>query len=112
MPIKPIDLQTLFTQLDRIGREQNAGKEGAALQGAARQAAEQERAEESARSVKRTPESEDSAGKKIDADGSGGRPGPRREEEGGAEKPGGGRDEDEDEVIRDPDLGNRVDLSG
>jgi hypothetical protein len=32
MPILPIDLQTLFTQMNQVGKEQSAQKEGAAIQ--------------------------------------------------------------------------------
>ncbi len=32
MPILPIDLQTLFTQMNQVGKEQSTLKEGAAIQ--------------------------------------------------------------------------------
>ncbi len=117
MPIKPIDLQSLFGQLDRIGREQAASKEGAALQGAARAEALQKRAEEKARSVQRPADSEDAGSRGVDPDGKG--PGS------GGTEPGGGEERDkapardegaeeapDEEVIRDPGLGTRIDLSG
>jgi len=32
MPILPIDLQTLFSQMNQVGKEQSVQKEGAAIQ--------------------------------------------------------------------------------
>jgi hypothetical protein len=113
MPIKPIDLQTLFSQVDRVGREQSAGKEGAALQGAARADAAQKRAEERARAVQRSADSDDAASKGVNPDGRGkagksASEGKEGDEEGEKEKAA----ESEEEVIRDPELGTKIDLSG
>ncbi len=117
MPIKPIDLQSLFGQLDRIGREQAASKEGAALQGAARADALQKRAEEKARSVQRPADSDDAGSRGVDPDGKG--PGSdvagtgQGDERDTAPARDEGADEAADEeVIRDPGLGTKIDLSG
>lgn len=113
MPIKPIDLQTLFSQIDRIGREQAAGKEGAALQGSAHAGALQKRAEEKARSVQRPADSDDSGSRGVDPEGGGSA---EAGEEGASERKARPAEDDEettpDEIIRDPKLGNRIDLSG
>jgi hypothetical protein len=112
MPIKPIDLQTLFSQLDRVGREQSAGKDGAAIQGAVHGAAMQKRAEERARSVQKAPDSDESESAKVSADGEGGAGTGGEAPAGEGEKEGDREGKPEIEIIRDPGLGTKVDLSG
>ena len=109
MPIRPIDLQTLLMQMSQVGRDQAIAKDGPALQSAMQAAAAQKKEIESKEAVRRTEEPKDGAGPvKERAGRSGGKGG--ESTEGGAEN-GEGEDARE-EVVRDPSLGNRVDLSG
>ena len=109
MPIRPIDLQTMLVQLSQVGREQAAEKEGAALTAAMKGAADQKRLEETKESVRR-PEDEEMASKAV-GDGAGkGAGGKQAEAKTGEGKTG--EAPDESEVVKDPNLGRRVDLSG
>ena len=107
MPIKPIDLQTLFMQLNQVSKEQAAAKDGVVLQQSIQGTILQKKLEDEMRSVQR-PQADESAGKIGDGEsgntpgeGSGGRPHSRE-----TEKP------EEPEVVKDPDLGRRIDIEG
>lgn len=111
MPIKPIDLQTLFSQLEQVGRERAAGKDGnvGLLQQSLQGMAQLKKREEEAKAVRKPEASENGAPGVNDREG-----GAR---EGMAGNPRG-RDEDEaaeeaaPNVITDPELGSRVDITG
>jgi hypothetical protein len=109
MPIRPIDLQTLLMQMSQVGRDQAVEKDGPALQSAIQGAVNQKKETEAKESVRRTEDAKDGAGPVKE----------RRER--GKGKEGEGAEEDEEakpedkgseEIVRDPSLGNRVDLSG
>ena len=51
MAMQPIDLQTLFTQLDKVARNQTQQREGLQIQAALNQVQSQKKAEEQVRSV-------------------------------------------------------------
>jgi hypothetical protein len=51
MAIQPIDLQTLFTQLEKVGKSQASQKEGLAAQQAIQQVEGQKKIEERIQSV-------------------------------------------------------------
>ena len=51
MAIQPIDLQTLFTQIDKVGRNQAQMREGLQLQASLQQVESQKKAEEHVQSV-------------------------------------------------------------
>ena len=109
MPIRPIDLQTMLVQLSQVGREQAAEKEGAALTAAMKGAADQKRLEETKESVHR-PEDEETATKAVSegaGQGAGGKQAKAKTEEGSPDEP-----PDASEIVKDPNLGRRVDLSG
>ncbi|MDR2143004.1 MAG: hypothetical protein LBP29_01385 [Treponema sp.] len=106
MAISPIDLQTLFTQVDKIGKQETAQKEGAAIQQALRQAQVQRITEEKINAVNEAPDQGEGAGKVGDKN-SGRREGEARKK--AAEEEAG--DEADEDVIRDPDLGRNIDVS-
>lgn len=115
MPIRPIDLQTMLMQMSQVGRDQAVEKDGPTLQSAIQGAAMQKKAIESKESVHRAEESKEGAepvkdrrsrDSKREAGAPEGSPGG---EEGAAGEEEKERDE---EVVRDPSLGNRVDLTG
>lgn len=109
MPIRPIDLQTLLMQLSHVGREQAVEKDGAVLQSSIQGAAAQKRQVESKEAVRRSEAPKDGPGPVADRSGKGQTEKRRGEEEKGEE---GGGQPPEEEVVRDPELGTRVDLSG
>jgi hypothetical protein len=111
MPIRPIDLQTLLMQMSQVGRDQAVEKDGPVLQSAIQGAVAQRKEIETRESVRRTEDAQDGTPPIKDKD--------KRTYEQGRER-GGGEDQGEadagektpDEVVRDPSLGNRVDLTG
>jgi hypothetical protein len=110
MAIQPIDLQTLFTQMDKVAKTQSEAKEGAQLQQAMQGAAQLKKQEERVKSVKQAPSQDDGTEKVKDRE-------PRRDQNPGDGKPAPKSDEpapdkDESEVVRDPRLGRIVDISG
>jgi hypothetical protein len=112
MAIQPIDLQTLFTQVDKVGKEQRNQKEGAHLQAALQSAQIQKKNEERSHSVtelQNTGEGTEHL-KDRNARRQGGEhtPGRQPDEKDAAESEDGG----EPSVIRDPALGKNIDISG
>ena len=107
MPIRPIDLQTLLMQLGQVGRDQAVEKDGAVLQSAVQGAAAQRRQGESKEAVRKPEEPKDGAAPVSERQGKKGQAEKRRGE--GEEA---GEAHPEEEVVRDPELGNRIDLSG
>jgi hypothetical protein len=108
MAISPIDLHTLYGQVDKVGKQEAAQKEGAALLQSIQQAKNQEKTDERIRSVNEaqdtgegTEEIKDKNGGRAGHDGSG------RHREEAEEK----AEEADDGVIRDPDLGRNIDVS-
>lgn len=111
MAIQPIDLQTLFTQLDKVGKAQSAQREGLAVQQAIQGAQLQRKTEEQIQEVNEAQDSGEGAEKVNDrgqrnASGGGGKkekgPGENENEENG---------ESHDVIFRDPALGRNIDIS-
>ncbi|MDR2069188.1 MAG: hypothetical protein LBP71_04900 [Spirochaetaceae bacterium] len=111
MAIQPIDLQTLFTQLDKVGKNQAAQKEGLQIQQALQGDQIQRKTDQRIQSVNEYQDTGEGAETIRDR-------APRKNA--GEEKQGReGKDENpEDEqpgeplVFRDPDLGRNIDVSG
>jgi hypothetical protein len=115
MALQPIDLQTLFMQMDRVGKEQGAMKEGVQIQQALQDVQAQQRTEQRIKSVNESQNAGDGPEAVKDRHGSSPRKGP-----------GGGGKQKQDElaqkngalsaslsaVIRDPALGKLIDISG
>ena len=107
MPIKPIDLQTLFVQLSQVGRQQAAEKDGAALHAQLHNKLVKRLEDEAAKAVQRPKDDQASAESVDDRGGSGG----------GQRGQAGERGDKEDaksgvETINDPALGGHIDISG
>ena len=109
MPIRPIDIQTLLMNLSQVGRDQAVEKDGAILQSSVQGAAALRRQGDAKEAVRASEEPKEGAGPVADRSGKG-QGEKRRGEEGKGEA------ENEvppaEEVVRDPELGNKVDLSG
>jgi ribosome assembly protein YihI (activator of Der GTPase) len=107
--IQPIDLQTLFTQLDKVGKEQAAQKEGTAIQQALQGAQAQKKVEEQIQSVNEAQNMGEGAERVKDRNA-------RKRQGGSSGKRGHAETPDEEEpgaeIIRDPSLGTHIDVSG
>ncbi|MDR2659276.1 MAG: hypothetical protein LBC27_04725 [Spirochaetaceae bacterium] len=108
MAMQPVDLQILFSQLDLVAKEAAAQKEGLTLRGAINAASQEKKTEEKSHSVNELHDGSEelealsseryqgSSKRKNDKN-------PRKyREDKKEEKP----------VIRDPSLGNYIDLTG
>ncbi|MDR1059100.1 MAG: hypothetical protein LBL43_06090 [Treponema sp.] len=115
MAIQPIDLQTLFTQMDKVGKAQAAQREGAQLQASLQGLENQRKAEERVQSVNEAQNTGDGAegiNDNTDRGGSGEKPGRKRKGQGEAGKEEDDPKEKHAEIIRDPALGRNIDFSG
>jgi hypothetical protein len=113
MAIQPIDLQALFSQVDKVGKTQSDLKEGLQLQQALQGAQSQRKLDERIRSVNEAQDSGEGADRIRDRNSR------RRDRRGAKEKDNtdgtdvdDGADSEQSEVVRDPALGHNIDLSG
>lgn len=108
MAIAPIDLQTLFTQLDKVAKTQNSQREGLALQQAIQGAQIQKKTEQNIQQVNEAQNTGEGAEKIND-----------REQERRQHEQAKGKNQNEDEqeeesrssVLKDPSLGKKIDIS-
>ena len=109
MAIQPIDLQALFSQVDKVGKNQAAMREGQQIQDALHQSQVQRKLEENVRSVNEAQDMGKETGTIKDQKGShanqGGAKGKQEEEEVPEE-------DKKSDLIRDPALGRNIDISG
>jgi DNA-binding protein H-NS len=108
MAIQPIDLQTLFTQLDKVAKSQSVQREGAAMHEAIQGAQLQRRTEEQIKAVNEAQNTgEDGAEKVKDR-------GPQAQDGGKGKKQEGEKNQQEEAkapFIHDPSLGRNIDIS-
>ena len=111
MAIQPIDLQAIFSQVDKVGKNQSALREGLQIQEALQQAQSQKKLEENIRSVNESQNMGDEAGKIKDEKGrkSSGQNGENGNIE---EEDDSNPEEKKPDLIRDPSLGRIIDISG
>jgi hypothetical protein len=108
MAISPLDLQTLFTQMDKVGKQEAAQREGAALLQSIQQARHQQETDERIRSVNEAQNMGE--GTEEIKDKNGGRSG-REDRQTHVTENTEESIEEKDSVIRDPDLGKNIDFS-
>uniref|UniRef100_A0A7C3EGC8 Uncharacterized protein n=1 Tax=Gracilinema caldarium TaxID=215591 RepID=A0A7C3EGC8_9SPIR len=109
MAIQPIDLQTLFTQMDKVAKQKSAEKEGLVLQQSLQGALNLKKTEEKVRSVNETKEPEDGAERIKDKNAR------KQGQEELAEKKDEKKEADDEkkmDIIKDPNLGKHIDVSG
>ncbi|MDR2096504.1 MAG: hypothetical protein LBP76_13460 [Treponema sp.] len=116
MAIQPIDLQTLFTQVDKVGKNQASQREGLAIQQALQNIENQKKTEEQVQSVNEVQDTGEGIERAKD------RSPRKRPREDILNKGDDGKNmEDEEEetqnekkmyTIQDPSLGRNIDLSG
>ena len=109
MAIQPIDLQTLFSQVDKVARQQSAQRDGLAIQQAIQGIHHQRKIEEDIQAVNETQNTGEDGAEKVKERGA------QAQDSGG----GGKRKEHEESVqeeadvpvISDPRLGRTIDIS-
>jgi hypothetical protein len=109
MAIQPIDLQALFTQVDKVAKTQTAQREGLALQQEIQGTQLQRRTEENIRSVNEAQNTGDGSEKINDQN-------KQRQDSSGGGKKGSpqnnsGQEQKEAFVFNDPRLGKNIDIS-
>ena len=108
MAIQPIDLQTLFTQVDKVARQQSAQREDLAVHQALQGVQIQRRTEEQIRAVNETQNTGEDGAEKVKDRGA------QAQEGGGEENKKEHEKTAEEEPVRvfsDPRLGRNVDIS-
>jgi hypothetical protein len=110
MAIQPIDLQTLFTQMDKVAKSQNAQREGLAVQQAIQGAQLQKKTEQQIRAVNEAQNTGDDGAEKVKD---------KPQNNGGQGKSGGNKKKEQEKAekeetkasIIDPRLGRNIDIS-
>jgi len=112
MGIAPLDLQTLFSQVDKVGKQQAAQREGQALQQTMQGVQLQRKAEEQVQQVSQTQNPGEGAEKVKDRS-----PGQGGEQPGSTKQKGQNKNSDDDEeqqnlsYLTDPNLGKKINIS-
>jgi len=112
--IQPIDLQTLYTQLDKVAKTQVHQQVAAQAAQEAQMVANKVKSEHKLKSVQETDAGNEKTGTVHERTGSspqqqgGTGAGERKDDDGG----NAGIAEPAKEIIRDPALGNNIDISG
>ena len=112
MAIQPIDLQTLFLQMNQVSKEQAAEKDAEAVSEATKAEAFIKKSEEDSTSVVQTSATEEGVERVKDGMN---RPSPRSKKKAAkkeAEAEPEAADGDEDGIFKDPNLGHHIDISG
>jgi hypothetical protein len=112
MAIQPIDLQTLFTQIDKVGKLQASQKEGLALQQAIRSVELQRRTDEHIQSVNEAQNTGEGTEQINDRNAKKQRDGEDAAGDEGRNSGDAGEQAASALVIKDPALGRNVDFSG
>ena len=112
MAIQPIDLQTLFTQLDKVAKSQTLQREGQQIQESIQQIQIQRKNEQNVQSVNEAQDMGEEAGTIKDDNRQG-----KRENNAGTKEKQPEEEELSEEInkrdlIRDPALGRNIDISG
>ncbi|MDR1972277.1 MAG: hypothetical protein LBQ46_10205 [Treponema sp.] len=111
MAIQPIDLQTLFTQVEKVGKTQASQKEGVLIQQAIQSVQIQRRTDENIQSVN---EAQDTGRGTEEISDRNARRRQAGEEDGHGDRDGGEEGEGKPKVpvFRDPALGRYIDFTG
>jgi hypothetical protein len=107
MAISPLDLQTLFTQMDKVNKQEAAQRDSAAILQSIHQTRIQQQTDEKIRSVNEAQNTGE--GSEAINDENGGNAGQEAHHRESKEEPP--ETPLTEEVIRDPDLGRNIDFS-
>ncbi|MDR2952974.1 MAG: hypothetical protein LBU82_07005 [Treponema sp.] len=108
MALAPLDLQTLFSQVDKVGKAQLSQREGLVLQQAIQGANIQRKTEERVQEVNETQNTGDGAEKVNDRGQRGYNDGAKK---GKSQKENVEEEREQDPVFKDPSLGRNIDIS-
>ena len=106
MPIQPIDLQTLFARLNQIGKDQATLKEISPQQQALQASEIAKKSDQQDHSVNEAKEVGEGV-EKIHEEEKGGT---QQEQQESEKKPP--QEKQDKEIVRDPNLGHHIDISG
>ena len=112
MAIQPIDLQALFTQLDKVGKNQAALKEGQQIHESLQQVQTQRKLEENVQSVNQSQDMGEEAETIRDENRKGAHSSHGEASERHGEKDDASGENETPDLIRDPALGKNIDISG
>ena len=107
MSVRPIDLQTLFSHMNQVGKEQANERNAAALQQAHQGQSMVRHAEEADHHINETDKTEEgleSVKDESEGEKGSGESGTRKEQE--------DKEEKKREFFKDPDLGHNIDITG
>jgi len=107
MAITPIDLQTLFTQIDKVGKTQSSQREGLALQQSMQGIQLQKKANEQIQQINEAQNTGEGAEKIKDHNSGFG----QNQEKSGKKKEQKNEEKDDVSVLNDPSLGKNIDIS-
>jgi len=110
MAIQPIDLQILFSQLDKVAKTQLAQREGLAVQQAMQGVQLQRKTDEQAKTVHETQNAGDDGSEKVKEQGRKGH-GDGKRGRGNAKNGSDGYKQAQSAVLRDPRLGKNIDIN-
>jgi len=112
MAIAPIDLQAIFSQVEKVGKTQAQAKEGQALQQAMQGVEMQRRTEEHIKQVNEAQNMGDGAEKVKDRQSRDGqKKNAGKKNDGRDDDAEGNVQEDQSPKLRDPYLGRKIDIS-
>ena len=112
MAIQPIDLQVLFTQMDKVGKSQAAMREGAQIHESLQQVQTQKKLEENVQSVNESQNMGEEAENIKDENRKGAHANNGEAKRKPAEKEDESVESERPDMIRDPALGRNIDISG
>jgi len=112
MAIQPIDLQALFSQMDKVAKSQIMMREGQQIQESIQQIQIQRRNEQNIQSVNQAQDMGEEAGIIKDDKRQGGRENKSGAREKRPQDDESGEAEEKQDLIRDPALGRNIDISG
>jgi len=108
MALAPIDLQTLFTQLDKVAKTQTSQRESQVIQQAVQSVQHQRKTEEQIEQVNEAQNMGEGV-EKVSDKRQGGQGGDKKKGRGQTQT--GREDEDQPSVLSDPSLGKKIDIS-
>jgi len=111
MAIQPIDLQTLFSQIDKVAKAQIAQREGLAIQQAVQGVQIQRKADEQAKTVHEVQNAGDDGTEKVNDQGRKGHDDGRGNKKKPQQEVSNLQKQASSSVFRDPGLGKNVDIN-
>ena len=112
MAIQPIDLQALFTQIDKVGKNQAVAREGMQIHESLHQIQNQQKLEQNVQSVNQAQNMGEEAETIKDDNRRGSHENHARSNEKRSDEEEAASMDEERDLIRDPALGRNVDISG